>query len=113
MDAVGQSRSSGVWNLVAQFRECSEGGWLSRTAVRVAAPLLGSSGMKPLSLPRRRPPAPQALIHSWTLSAEGDPCLLQQGSCAGCPRAGGGGSSCSRGWWVRATFEWPTPFSGW
>ena len=58
MDAVGHSRSPGVRNLTAQFRKCSEGGWLSRTAVCVPVPLLGSSGMKPLSLPCCRPPAP-------------------------------------------------------
>ena len=90
MDAVGHSRSLDVWNLTAQFRECSEGGWLSRTAVRVPVPPLGSSGMKPLSLLCCRPLPPQTLIHSWTLSAEGDPCLLQQGSFAGRPWAGGG-----------------------
>ena len=89
MEALGHSRSWGVRNLVSQFRGCWEGGWLSRTAVCVPVPLLGSSGMKPLS----RSPPPPVLIYSWTRSAERNPCplqpvggaVLEQGSCAGRP----------------------------
>ena len=68
MEALGHSRSWGVRNLASQFRGCWEGGWLSRTAVRVPVPLLGSSGMSP---------PPPVLIYSWTLSAERNRCPLR------------------------------------